>query len=90
MALTTMQRLVPADVLTSVEEILVEAGVTVVPLTADIARVAVDAFARFGKGRGHPAQLNFGDCLSYGCAKFHDVPLLFKGDDFARTDIVRA
>jgi ribonuclease VapC len=48
-----------------------------------IARLAFD---RFGKGR-HRAGLNFGDCMTYAVAKFHDVPLLFKGDDFRFTDI---
>ena len=52
--------------------------------------VAVAAFGRFGKGRGHPAQLNFGDCLAYAVAKQHDVPLLYKGEDFSHTDIRRA
>jgi ribonuclease VapC len=48
---------------------------------------AVEAYDRFGKGR-HPASLNFGDCLSYACAKVLKQPLLFKGDDFAQTDVV--
>lgn len=47
---------------------------------------AVDAFDRFGRGR-HPARLNFGDCMAYAVAKVHDVPLLYKGTDFASTDI---
>lgn len=66
---------------------LVEAQIEVVPITDALGRKAVEAFARFGKGRGHPAQLNFGDCLSYACAMAHDTPILFKGDDFARTDL---
>lgn len=45
------------------------------------------AYDRYGKGRGHPAQLNFGDCLSYAVAKVGSLPLLYKGEDFARTDI---
>jgi ribonuclease VapC len=51
------------------------------------ARLASDAFARYGRGSGHPARLNFGDCLSYAVAKRLDAPLLFKGDDFGQTDI---
>ena len=51
---------------------------------------AMEAFRRFGKGRRGPAGLNFGDCISYAVAKFHDAPLLYKGDDFARTDISSA
>ena len=58
----------------------------VVPFSSDHAAVALAAWRRFGKGR-HPAGLNFGDCLSYATARVHDVPLLFKGDDFTKTDI---
>ena len=54
-----------------------------------LAEVARTAFLRFGKGR-HPAALNLGDCASYALAKSRDVPLLFKGGDFARTDLVAA
>ncbi|MDC7789140.1 type II toxin-antitoxin system VapC family toxin [Rhodoplanes sp. TEM] len=50
---------------------------------------ARQAFVRYGRGR-HPAALNFGDCFSYALAKSLDIPLLFKGDDFSRTDIVPA
>ncbi|GEP05658.1 type II toxin-antitoxin system VapC family toxin [Methylobacterium oxalidis] len=62
-------------------------SVTVVPFTLDMYRAASDAFLRFGKGRGHRAQLNFGDCLAYAVARTHAAPLLFKGDDFVHTDI---
>lgn len=51
---------------------------------------AVDAFDRFGKGKGHPAKLNICDCMAYAVARHHDVPLLYKGDDFSKTDIARA
>ena len=47
----------------------------------------MDAFARYGKGRGHSAQLNLADCLSYACAKRLGANLLYKGDDFAQTDL---
>ncbi len=90
MVLTTRFKRTPADILATVEGLLSEARMDLVPLTHEIARAAVDAFAKYGKGRGHPAQLNFGDCLSYACAKTHGVPLLFKGDDFAQTDVARA
>jgi ribonuclease VapC len=53
------------------------------------ATMALHAFARFGKGV-HPAKLNMGDCFAYACAKVHGVPLLYKGDDFALTDIEAA
>jgi ribonuclease VapC len=49
--------------------------------------LAIRAYAEFGKGTGHPAQLNYGDCFAYALAKSADQPLLYKGDDFARTDI---
>ena len=60
--------------------------VETVPLSADHARLAIDAFRRFGKGR-HPAGIDFGDCFSYALAKATGQPLLFKGDDFSQTDI---
>lgn len=55
-----------------------------------IAKLASEAFLRYGKGRGHPARLNFGDCFSYAVAKELGAPLLFKGDDFVHTDIESA
>jgi len=65
---------------------LAEAAVAIVPVTAGQARVARAAYRRFGKGN-HPAGLNFGDCFAYALAKERDLPLLFKGDDFAQTDL---
>ena len=64
-----------------------EASVVVVPLTTDVARTAIDGYRRYGLGIGKPACLNFGDCFSYALAKSLDQPLLYKGDDFSRTDI---
>jgi ribonuclease VapC len=57
-----------------------------VPFDEPLFEIARAAFDRFGRGH-HPAKLNFGDCMSYAVAKFHDVPLLFKGGDFRLTDI---
>jgi ribonuclease VapC len=68
-------------------EILHRSGLTIVPWTETHVSLAQDAFLRFGKGSGHGAGLNFGDCMSYALAKSLDVPLLFKGNDFRRTDI---
>jgi ribonuclease VapC len=65
---------------------LAEAAVEVVPVTAGQARIARDAYRRFGRG-DHPAGLNFGDCFAYALAKERDLPLLFKGEDFARSDV---
>jgi ribonuclease VapC len=61
--------------------------VVIEPVTPSQARIARDAYRDFGKGSGHPAQLNFGDCLTYALAREADEPLLFKGDDFSRTDL---
>jgi ribonuclease VapC len=61
----------------------------IVPFTAEHAALARDAWRRYGKGR-HPAGLNLGDCFAYALAKERDEPLLFKGDDFARTDVKAA
>jgi ribonuclease VapC len=57
-----------------------------VPIAEAEELLAVQAADRFGKGR-HPAKLNMGDCFSYACARVHGVPLLYKGGDFALTDI---
>lgn len=59
-------------------------------VSVEEARLAADAARLFGKGSGHPARLNFGGCLVYAIAKYRDLPLLFAGDDFTRTDIVPA
>ena len=57
-----------------------------VPIGNQEAALALDAYRSYGKGR-HPAALNIGDCFAYACAKAHDARLLYKGDDFARTDL---
>ena len=73
-----------------VTRLLREAAISVVPITEDIGHAAVAAFDRYGRGRGAGGNLNFGDCLSYACAKAHGARLLFKGHDFSQTDIVGA
>ena len=72
-----------------VEGLVAELGVTVVPFGEPEWRLAADAFSRFGRGR-HPASLNFGDCLAYAAARSLGDPLLFVGDDFAKTDVASA
>ena len=69
--------------------ILSRARIEIVPHDRKLAELAREAFLRFGKGR-HPAGLNCGDCASYALAKSLNIPLLFKGGDFAMTDIVPA
>jgi ribonuclease VapC len=73
-----------------VREFLEVAGIRAVPITEREAATALAAFSRYGKGRGHPAQLNLGDCLAYAIAKNHRTALLFKGEDFDKTDIAVA
>ncbi len=69
------------------DELLHVAGVSVQPITARQATIARQAYRDFGKGGGHPAGLNFGDCFAYALAKDTGQPLLFKGDDFTHTDL---
>ena len=72
------------------DDLLKEAEVLVEPVTEIQARLARDAYRDFGKGSGHPARLNFGDCFAYALAKVTGEPLLFKGADFGHTDIMPA
>jgi ribonuclease VapC len=72
------------------DDLLREAGVTIEPVTQVQARIARDAYRDFGKGSGHPAKLNFGDCFAYALAKDMGEPLLFKGGDFSHTDVASA
>lgn len=73
-----------------VDELLATAGIVIEPVTAAQARVARDAYRDFGKGSGHAAGLNFGDCFAYALATATGEPLLFKGVDFSRTDVAVA
>ena len=70
-----------------VREFLEVAAIELVSITAREAETALAAFSHYSKGRGHPAQLNLGDCFAYAAAKGHRRTLLFKGDDFNKTDI---
>jgi ribonuclease VapC len=69
------------------DEICKEVQLGIEPVTEAQARIAREAYRDFGKDSGHPAKLNFGDCFAYALAKVTGELLLFKGDDFARTDI---
>jgi ribonuclease VapC len=71
------------------DELLREAAVEVEPVTTQQAELAREAYRAFGRGSGHPAHLNFGDCFAYALAMERDEPLLFKGKDFAHTDVRR-
>jgi ribonuclease VapC len=69
------------------DELMVEARMIIEPVTPEQARIARLAYRDYGKGSGHPAQLNFGDCFSYALARDKREPILFKGDDFSHTDL---
>jgi len=73
-----------------VQEFLAAANIRLVPITGHDGEAALVAFARYGRGRGHPAQLNLGDCFAYAVANTHRTSLLFKGADFDKTDIPSA
>ncbi|MCA9918239.1 MAG: type II toxin-antitoxin system VapC family toxin [Anaerolineales bacterium] len=68
------------------DELIEKAHISMEPVTVEQAEIARIAYRAFGKGR-HPAGLNFGDCFAYALAKTQNEPLLFKGDDFTKTDI---
>ena len=70
-----------------VDKLLSDNRIDVAAFGAQLLNHATDAHERFGRRSGHPAKLNFGDCMAYALAKSLDAPLLYKGDDFAQTDI---
>jgi len=71
----------------ALDAFLLKSGMIVTEVSPRIADIAFDAYRRYGKGTGHGAALNYGDCFSYALAKHLGAPLLFKGDDFSHTDI---
>ena len=73
----------------AVESYLSLMEIKMVQVPPETARIALDAFDRYGKGR-HPARLNFGDCFAYACARHLGEPLMFKGTDFPQTNIEAA
>jgi ribonuclease VapC len=70
--------------------LVAKAGIRIEPFDDEQSELAFAAYRRFGKGTGHPAGLNLGDCAAYALATSRGLPLLFKGDDFTHTDIVPA
>lgn len=69
------------------DQFLLETRVALTSFTPEQSRIARRAYRDYGRGSGHPARLNFGDCFSYALATERDEPLLFKGDDFGHTDV---
>jgi len=74
----------------NLDRLLARIEAVIEPVTVEQAKIAREAYREFGRGSGHPARLNFGDCFAYALAKALNEPLLFKGEDFARTDVARA
>ena len=82
------KRTVPIPLASSeIDAFVTDFAIRLVPIGAVESRAAVDAYHRYGKGTGHPARLNMGDCFSYACAKTNVATLLYKGDDFLHTDL---
>jgi ribonuclease VapC len=77
-----------ADAIPVLHQLVEELGTGIVPFDGGQARAAIRAFGRFGKGMGHRAQLNFGDCAVYALAEFRGDRLLAIGNDFAATDLI--
>jgi ribonuclease VapC len=73
-----------------VDDFVIESRLRIEPVTETQARIARQAYRDFGRGSGHPAGLNFGDCFAYALAKATGEPLLYKGNDFSRTDVASA
>jgi ribonuclease VapC len=78
------------DALADLFELIELAGIVIAPVSEFDARAAIDAYRRYGRSSGHQARLNFGDCFAYALARSLDRALLYKGDDFAHTDIASA
>ncbi len=79
-----------SDLSRELDDFLLDNKVDISPFTPAQARIAREAYRDFGKGSGHAARLNYGDCIAYALAKDLREPLLFKGTDFAHTDVKRA
>ena len=82
-----LRKIVPEKAERWLDDFVKAAGIRIEPVTADQAQMARSAHLRFGKGTGHGAGLNYGDCFAYALAKAMDAPLLCKGNDFRLTDI---
>lgn len=89
LALGRHRQIAPMDAFRLITDFLKLFPVVVEPVDQSAGELAVSAYQRFGKGR-HPASLNFGDCFAYACARHLNMPLLYNGDDFSKTDIETA
>ena len=84
-----LRRRIPAGV-SRIGGLIVNLGLHVVTFDRQQLATSITAYQLYGRGTGHPARLNMGDCFSYALAKTRNLPLLFKGDDFVHTDITSA
>ena len=82
-----LKKIAPEEAERWLDDFMKAAGIRIEPVTPDQANAARSAHMKFGKGTGHGASLNYGDCFAYSLAKAMDAPLLCKGDDFRLTDI---
>jgi ribonuclease VapC len=89
LGLLRIRRTTIAEITALLDDFMEQSGIQTISITPEIGRLAVDAFARFGRGN-HSARLNMGDCFAYACARSLGVPLLCKGNDFMQTDITLA
>ena len=87
MAVARIKKIDVESSLSEVDRYLDALKIEIRPIEVRDAVAAARSHARYGKGMGHPAQLNMGDCFAYACAKSNGAALLYKGDDFARTDL---
>jgi ribonuclease VapC len=87
--LVLFSRIGPGAIAT-LNTLIERAPIDVVAFDQEQIDIAFDAFKRYGKGRGHPAQLNIVDCAAYALARSRNLPLLFKGNDFSHTDVMSA
>ncbi|KQM17132.1 hypothetical protein ASE73_09055 [Sphingomonas sp. Leaf24] len=86
MAVARKRKCQPAEAFALVELFCHDMDIALAPIGPSESSIAVEAFTRYGKGR-HEAKLNMGDCFAYACARTNNAALLYKGDDFARTDL---
>jgi ribonuclease VapC len=82
-----MERLKDPALYSEIDELIEHFEIAIEPLSAEQAKIAREAYRSYGKGSGHRANLNFGDCFSYALARDKREPILYKGDDFVHTDL---
>ena len=87
MAIARERKLQPVEACAALQRLLVRSNIDVCDIPASLTSEVVEVYARYGKGQSSGAKLNMGDCFAYAMARHLGVPLLYKGEDFARTDL---